>query len=246
MKQLLLLVGVMLVLAPQLYFCVSASGGAGGDLQEVAIDSDSARVVEVVDHDGKQQYETLWSKARSGLVELQFGLSSKTLVDSSDETLGLLPRRWVDLISTTGSWLDEFLVQCEQDPEFKAGVTQNLNAMQAFVAFVSIGYAAIAMWLGSIRLTRWQRRTVLVTYTAAGTVEAIFLLQAFGLVAIHIAYPSTLALTALFFVAFNITNALLVLESEEPEAASSSAVLAPRIIEATPTRIVTSQIAPCC
>ncbi|EGZ09440.1 hypothetical protein PHYSODRAFT_318189 [Phytophthora sojae] len=118
--------------------------------------------------------------------------------------------------------------------------------MQAFVAFVSIGYAAIAMWLGSMKLTRWQRRSVLVTYTAAGTVEATFLLQAFGLVSIHVAYHLTLALTAIFFVAFNVTNALLVLESEEPDAAAESAESVPRIIEATPTRIVTSHLAPCC
>ncbi|KAE9101081.1 hypothetical protein PF007_g15285 [Phytophthora fragariae] len=216
--------------------------GVGDAVREVTIDSANARVIEVVDQDGKQRYDTHWSKTRSGLVELQFGLSSKTL-DSPDDTPELQLRRWTHFLST---WLDEFLVQCEQDPEFKAGATQNLSAMQAFVAFVSIGYAAIALWLGSMKLTRWQRRSVLVTYTAAGTVEAIFLLQAFGLVAIHIAYPSTLALTAVFFVAFNVTNALLVLESEEPDAASASAVPVPRIVEATPTRIVTSQLAPCC
>ncbi|KAG1706717.1 hypothetical protein DVH05_027571 [Phytophthora capsici] len=116
--------------------------------------------------------------------------------------------------------------------------------MQAFVAFVSIGYAVVAMWLGPIKLTCWQQRTVLVTYSAAGTVQAIFLLHAFRFLDIHYAYPSTLALAIVFFVAFNLTNALLVLEADDPEAAVQIPVQ--QIVEASSTRVITAQRAACC
>lgn len=113
-----------------------------------------------------------------------------------------------------------------------------------FVAFVSIGYAVVAMWLGPIKLTCWQQRTVLVTYSAAGTVQAIFLLHAFRFLDIHYAYPSTLALAIVFFVAFNLTNALLVLEADDPEAAVQIPVQ--QIVEASSTRVITAQRAACC
>jgi hypothetical protein len=96
------------------------------------------------------------------------------------------------------------------------------------------------MWLGPIKLSRWQRRSVLVTYTAAGTAQALFLAHVFNFTSIHYAYPLTLALVLLFFVAFNLTNALLVLE---PEAEIAAPVQ--QIIEASSTRIVTSHLAPC-
>ncbi|EEY68798.1 uncharacterized protein PITG_18694 [Phytophthora infestans T30-4] len=99
--------------------------------------------------------------------------------------------------------------------------------MQAFVAFVSIGYAVVAMWLGSMKLTRWQRRSILVTYTAAGLVQSVFLAHAFSFMDIYYAYPLTLVLVVVFFVAFNLTNALL------------------HIIEASATRVVTAQRAAC-
>ncbi|KAF1787650.1 hypothetical protein GQ600_13191 [Phytophthora cactorum] len=207
MKLLPLLVAVVLV---------QRSAGQNG-VREVVIDSEDARVVEVTDHvNGKQpQRETLWSKPQSGLVEQQFGLSKSSKNSFVSSGYNLWPRRWIKFLD--GSWLNEFCVQCERDPVFKAGITQNLDAMQAFVAFVSIGYAVVAMWLGPIKLTHWQRRSVLVTYTAAGTVQVVFLAHAFRLLDIHYAYPSTLVLVIIFFIAFNLTNALLVLESEDPE-----------------------------
>ncbi|KAG2761108.1 hypothetical protein JG687_00017054 [Phytophthora cactorum] len=242
MKLLPLLVAVVLV---------QRSAGQNG-VREVVIDSEDARVVEVTDHvNGKQpQRETLWSKPQSGLVEQQFGLS-KSSKNSFDDGKGarnpagsatdLWPRRWIKFLD--GSWLNEFCVQCERDPVFKAGITQNLDAMQAFVAFVSIGYAVVAMWLGPIKLTHWQRRSVLVTYTAAGTVQVVFLAHAFRLLDIHYAYPSTLVLVIIFFIAFNLTNALLVLESEDPEPVTEAHVQ--QIVEASSTRVVTAQRAAC-
>ncbi|KAG2797472.1 hypothetical protein PC116_g25859 [Phytophthora cactorum] len=222
MKLLPLLVAVVLV---------QRSAGQNG-VREVVIDSEDARVVEVTDHvNGKQpQRETLWSKPQSGLVEQQFGLS-KSSKNSFDDGKGarnpagsatdLWPRRWIKFLD--GSWLNEFCVQCERDPVFKAGITQNLDAMQAFVAFVSIG--------------------VLVTYTAAGTVQVVFLAHAFRLLDIHYAYPSTLVLVIIFFIAFNLTNALLVLESEDPEPVTEAHVQ--QIVEASSTRVVTAQRAAC-
>lgn len=108
---------------------------------------------------------------------------------------------------------------------------------------MSIGYAVVAMWLGSMKLTRWQRRSILVTYTAAGLVQSVFLAHAFSFMDIYYAYPLTLVLVIVFFVAFNLTNALLVLEYEDSESLAEAQVQ--HIIEASATRVVTAQRAAC-
>ncbi|KAG7389680.1 hypothetical protein PHYPSEUDO_009841 [Phytophthora pseudosyringae] len=226
------------------------AGMENGGVREVTIDIADAPEIGVTDlhHAPQVHHETLWKKVQYGLVEQQLAVSSQNYIDSHNgarnsatSTIDRWTHRWIDFLND--SWLNELLVQCERDLVFKAGVTQNLSAMQAFVAFVSIGYAIVAMWLGPIKLTRWQRRSVLVTYTAAGVIQAIFLAHAFSFLDVHYAYPSTLALVAVFFVAFNVTNALLVLESEEPEAVVENPVQ--QIVEASSTRVITAQRAAC-
>lgn len=146
---------------------------------------------------------------------------------------------WSDLLD--GTALSNFYRRCEQEPGYEEAITRNLSAMQAFVAFVVIGYTAVAMWTGPITLTPWQRRTLLATYAEAALVQAIFLSQVFGFLAVRSAYPLTMAITGIFFVTFNCTNALLLLE---PEAAEVLADV-PQIIESSPTRVVTSHRARC-
>lgn len=60
---------------------------------------------------------------------------------------------------------------------------------------------------------------------------------------IYYAYPLTLVLVIVFFVAFNLTNALLVLEYEDSESLAEAQVQ--HIIEASATRVVTAQRAAC-
>ncbi|KAH7467412.1 hypothetical protein KRP22_013310 [Phytophthora ramorum] len=241
---------LVVVLAMRTCFCVSTKAGSGQEVREVFLNSADGGVIQISGENDKQktpQQETPWSKARSGLVRQQFGLLSQdpTQNATSSSPIGsstFLPERWTDILDS--NWLNEFLMHCEQDPVFKAGVAQNLSAMQAFVAFVSIGYAVVAMWLGPIQLTCWQRRSILVTYSAAGLVQAIFLTHSFGFVDVHFAYPATLALALLFFISFNVTNALLVLQSEETQAEATH--LTQQIIQASSTRVITSLCAPCC
>ncbi|ETI51299.1 hypothetical protein F441_05290 [Phytophthora nicotianae CJ01A1] len=242
MKLLPLLLAVVLVQR-----CASQNA-----VREVTMDNADARVIGFTDRTNNGQRPTLWNKAQFGLAEQQPALSSKDPVEagktarSSAETTttttDLWPRRWIKFLD--GSWLNEFWVQCERDPVFRAGATQNFSAMQAFVAFVSIGYAVVAMWLGPIKLTHWQRRSVLVTYTAAGIVQAVFLAHASSFMDIHYAYPSTLLLVIIFFVAFNLMNALLVLESEESEPVVEAQVQ--QIVEVSSTRVITAERAACC
>ncbi|KAF4038418.1 hypothetical protein GN244_ATG09490 [Phytophthora infestans] len=190
-------------------------------VREVVIGHADARVIQVRDHlHGQEpQYGTQWGKIQS---EQQ---ASKNPIDADlgakSFTTESWPRRWMKLLD--GTWLHEFWVQCERDPVFKAGTTHNLSAMQAFVAFVSIG--------------------ILVTYTAAGLVQSVFLAHAFSFMDIYYAYPLTLVLVIVFFVAFNLTNALLVLEYEDSESLAEAQVQ--HIIEASATRVVTAQRAAC-